>query len=47
VPGCAFWKLGQSKPGESYRFALVTVKEAQARAREITALCGESSIEQN
>lgn len=46
VPGCAFWKLGQSKPGESYRFALVTVKEAQARAREITALCGESSIEQ-
>ncbi len=45
VPTCAFWKLGQSKPGETYRFQLVTVTEAQARARALTALCAESSIE--
>lgn len=45
VPTCAFWKLGQSKPGEIYRFRTVTVAEAQARARELAALCTESSIE--
>jgi len=45
VPQCAFWKLGQSKPGETYRFNVLTVAAAQARAREITALCTESSIE--
>ena len=46
VPGCAFWKLGQSKPGELYRFKVVSVAEAQALARDITALCSEASIEQ-
>ena len=45
VPQCAFWKLGQSKPGEIYRFNVLTVSAAQARAREITALCTESSID--
>ncbi|MGH8596775.1 MAG: biotin-dependent carboxyltransferase family protein, partial [Gammaproteobacteria bacterium] len=39
VPQCAFWKLGQSKPGEIYRFRLISVAAAQQRAREITALC--------
>jgi hypothetical protein len=45
VPGCAFWKLGQSKPGEIYHFQQISVTEAQAAARRITALCTESSIE--
>lgn len=45
VPGCAFWKLGQSKPGEIYSFKQVSVSEAQAEARRITALCTDSSIE--
>ncbi|MBI2801644.1 MAG: biotin-dependent carboxyltransferase [Gammaproteobacteria bacterium] len=45
VPQCAFWKLGQSKPGETYRFHVISVVEAQARARALTALCTESSIE--
>ena len=45
VPQCGFWKLGQSKPGEIYRFQLLTVEEAQQRAREIKAICTEQSIE--
>lgn len=45
VPTCAFWKLGQSKPGETYQFVQISVEDAQAEARRITALCAESSIE--
>lgn len=45
VPQCAFWKLGQSKPSEIYRFNVISVAEAQARAREINSTCTESSIE--
>jgi len=45
VPQCAFWKLGQAKPGEILNFKLVTVAEAQKSAAEIGALCDESSIE--
>jgi biotin-dependent carboxylase-like uncharacterized protein len=45
VPQAAFWKLGQSKPGEIYRFKAVTVAEAQAMARALGALCAEASIE--
>jgi 5-oxoprolinase (ATP-hydrolysing) subunit C len=44
VPQAAFWKLAQSKPGETYRFKAVTVSEAQAMARSLSALCAESSI---
>lgn len=39
VPQCAFWKLGQAKPGESFLFKELSVEQAQQRAREITALC--------
>ena len=46
VPGCEFWKLAQSRPGDSYRFSVIGVADAQARARAITALCSEASIEQ-
>jgi 5-oxoprolinase (ATP-hydrolysing) subunit C len=45
VPLCAFWKLGQSKPGDVYRFRSVDVDEAQAISAEIRDLCTESSIE--
>ena len=45
VPLCAFWKLGQSKPGDLYRFRSVDVDEAQAISAEIRDLCTESSIE--
>jgi 5-oxoprolinase (ATP-hydrolysing) subunit C len=44
VPQCAFWKLGQSKPSERYKFSAISVEEAQQKAREITKLCGEESI---
>lgn len=44
VPQCAFWKLGQSKPSEHYRFEAISVEQAQQKARDITALCDESSI---
>jgi 5-oxoprolinase (ATP-hydrolysing) subunit C len=45
VPLCAFWKLGQSKPGDIYRFKSVDVDEAQAISARIRDLCTESSIE--
>lgn len=45
VISAAFWKLGQSRPNEIYRFKAVTVREAQALRREIDALCGEASLE--
>jgi urea carboxylase len=45
VPQAAFWKLGQSRPGEIYTFKAVSVDEAQAMARRLRALCGEASIE--
>lgn len=44
VPQCAFWKLGQAKPGDILNFKLVTVVEAQRAAAEMAALCDESSI---
>ena len=45
VPRYAFWKMGQSKPSEVYRFHELSVASAQARAREIKDLCTERSIE--
>lgn len=44
VPQAAFWKLGQSKPGEIYNFKVVSVAEAQAMARRIKEICSEASI---
>ena len=34
VPSAAFWKLGQSKPGDIYRFKSVSVDEAQALRKQ-------------
>ncbi len=45
VPQCAFWKLGQSKPSETYRFQVISVTDAQARAREMAVLCTPTSLE--
>ena len=46
VPLCAFWKLGQSKPGEIYRFKAISVDEAQAmRETDLNVVCTKSSID--
>ena len=45
VPQAAFWKLGQSKPGDIYNFKAISVQEAQAQARHLREICGEDSIE--
>ncbi|CAE6713845.1 biotin-dependent carboxyltransferase family protein [Paraburkholderia nemoris] len=44
VPSAAFWKLGQSRPGEIYRFKTVSIDEAQQMARALTVICQEDSI---
>ena len=44
VPSAAFWKLGQSKPGEIYNFRQIGVAEAQAMAQAMKAVCSEASI---
>jgi biotin-dependent carboxylase-like uncharacterized protein len=41
VASAAFWKLGQSKPGEVYRMKSVTVIEAQRLRRELERLVGQ------
>ena len=45
VPTCAWPKLGQSRPNETYRFREVAVEDAQAERRYIAALCTEASLE--
>lgn len=45
VPTGEFWKLGQSKPGDLYRFRAVRVEEAQATRRALDALCDTGSLE--
>lgn len=45
VPQAAFWKLGQSKPGDIYNFKAVSVERAQEMARHLRDICGEDSIE--
>jgi len=44
VPSAAFWKLGQSKPGEIYHFKAISVEEAQAMSRQVNQICSEESI---
>jgi len=44
VPWAAFWKLGQSKPGDIYRFKAVSVEQAQAMAHKLREICSEASI---
>jgi len=44
VPSAAFWKLGQSKPGDIYRFRSISVDEAQALRKTLNTVCTASSI---
>jgi 5-oxoprolinase (ATP-hydrolysing) subunit C len=44
VPSAEFWKLAQSKPGESYRFCDITVEEAQKLRQDLNNICSKSSI---
>lgn len=44
VPSAVFWKLGQSRPGETYRFVKVTVEEAQEMGRKLTVICSGKSL---
>jgi biotin-dependent carboxylase-like uncharacterized protein len=44
VPSAAFWKLGQSRPGDIYHFKAITVAQAGALRRELDAVCSTSSI---
>jgi len=45
VPSAAFWKLGQSKPGDIYRFRKVSVEEAQKLRRDLDKVASADSIE--
>lgn len=45
IPHGEFWKLGQSRPGDVYRFREVSVEQAQASRRAIDSLCSVDSIE--
>jgi 5-oxoprolinase (ATP-hydrolysing) subunit C len=40
IASAAFWKLGQSKPGDVYKMKVVSVAEAQALRRELDRLAG-------
>ncbi len=40
IASAAFWKLGQSKPGDVYRMKVVSVAEAQALRRDLDRLAG-------
>ena len=44
VPQCAFWKLGQSRPGDIYNFKEISVETAQDMARRMSRVCSEESI---
>jgi biotin-dependent carboxylase-like uncharacterized protein len=44
VASAAFWKLGQTRPGERLRFQAITVEEAQALRRQLDARASLSSL---
>ena len=44
VPSASFWKLGQAKPNEKFKFREVSVYEAQEMRSEQTAICTQGSI---
>ena len=45
VPSVAFWKLGQSKPGDIYSFNEISVEQAQSLRSDQTSICSDRSIE--
>jgi urea carboxylase len=44
VPSVGFWKLGQAKPGDTIKFKVVSVEEAQSQRKAINEICTEDSI---
>ncbi len=44
VPTAEFWKLAQSRPGDTYRFHEISVDDAQELRRRQDALCTASSL---
>ena len=44
VPSASFWKLGQAKPNEKFKFIEISVSEAQEMRSEQTAICTQGSI---
>ena len=44
VPSSAFWKLGQAKPGDIFKFIEVSVEKAQMLRAEQSLICSEESL---
>jgi biotin-dependent carboxylase-like uncharacterized protein len=44
IPSAAFWKLGQARPGETLRFAQVSLAQAQAMRRDFDAHCTQDCL---
>ena len=44
VPSASFWKLGQAKPGDSFKFVKISVDKAQELRSEQTQICSEISV---
>ena len=45
VPSASFWKLGQSKPGDTLNFKEISVEKAQTLRSEQNIICSETSLE--
>jgi 5-oxoprolinase (ATP-hydrolysing) subunit C len=45
VPSSAFWKLGQAKPGDTFKFVEISVEKAQLLRAEQSMICSEDSLE--
>ena len=44
VPSASFWKLGQAKPNEKFKFKEISVQEAQEMRSEQTSICSMGSV---
>jgi 5-oxoprolinase (ATP-hydrolysing) subunit C len=44
VPSASFWKLGQAKPNEHFKFREISVEESQEMRSYQTSICSEKSI---
>ena len=44
VPSASFWKLGQAKPNEKFKFKEISVQEAQEMRSEQASICSMGSI---
>ncbi len=44
VPSAAFWKLAQSRPGDTYKFQAIELADAQELRRQLDECCTEASL---